>query len=341
MQNQNSLFFKCFKARYFPRCQFLDAAVSPNCSYVWRSIVAAIPILRSGSCWRVGNGESIKVFVDKWIPNYPSNRLLHPVHEGEEDWRVSDLIDLDLHGWRRDAIMATFNREDAEVICKIPLSHRRVADVVVWLHNKEGAYTVKSRYHVARKVLREWAESSTGAGQQLWKKLWKIRVPNKMKRAPETVIHAIWECPAAQDVWAAGMEIFVVQAWTVWNQRNSMVHGRQMKHPCWLNKRAADYMEEYRIAQEQLVVLNTISSGHHWQPPPQNMYKLNFDAAVFMEQQCSGVGAIIRNAQGEVMAGMSAKGSYVRDSEEAQALACRQAVVFTFYHGSWIFRACS
>ena len=53
------------------------------------------------------------------------------------------------------------------------------------------------------------------------------------------------------------------------------------------------------------------------------MYKLNFDAAVFMEQQRSGVGAIIRNAQGEVMAGMSAKGPYVRNSEEAEVLVCR------------------
>ena len=60
--------------------------------------------------------------------------------------------------------MAIFNREDVEAICKIPLNHRRVADVVVWLHNKEEAYTVRFGYHVARKVLREWAESSTGAG---------------------------------------------------------------------------------------------------------------------------------------------------------------------------------
>ena len=125
--------------------------------------------------------------------------------------------------------MTIFNREDAEAICKIPLSDRRVADAMVWLHNKEGAYTVRSRYHVARKLLSEWAEISTGAGQQLWKKLWRIRVANKMKifawmacheilpthvnldkiniigenlclcyqRAPKTVIHAIWECPAA------------------------------------------------------------------------------------------------------------------------------------------------
>ena len=66
------------------------------------------------------------------------------------------------------------------------------------------------------------------------------------QRAPEMVIHAIWECPAAQDVWvgsstvmqkfttnfndfmqqfealmnrldAIGVELFLVQAWTVWN----------------------------------------------------------------------------------------------------------------------------
>lgn len=127
---------------------------------------------------------------------------------------------------------------------------------------------------------------------------------------------------------AAGLELFVVQAWTVWNQRNTMVHGGQIKNPCWLNRRATDYLDEFRKAQEQLVVSNTTSNGHHWKPPPQTMYKLNFDAAVFTEQQSSGIGAIIQNAQGQVMAGMSAKGPYVRNSEEAEALACRQAVVF-------------
>ena len=34
MHDQNSLFFKCFKARYFPRCHFLDAVMSPNSSFV-------------------------------------------------------------------------------------------------------------------------------------------------------------------------------------------------------------------------------------------------------------------------------------------------------------------
>ena len=94
---KDSLFYKCFKARYFPRCQFLDATLSPNSSFVWRSILAAMPILKSGCCWRVGNSEEIRVRNDKWIPNYPSNKVLHPVVEEVEDWVVSELIDSDLN----------------------------------------------------------------------------------------------------------------------------------------------------------------------------------------------------------------------------------------------------
>ena len=45
-----------------------------------------------------------------------------------------------------------------------------------------------------------------------------------------------------------GMEFFLVQAWTVWNQRNSMVHDEQMKDPCWLNKRVVEYLKEYKKA---------------------------------------------------------------------------------------------
>ena len=92
LKNHDSLMFKCSKARYFPRCNFLHTDDSPNSSYVWKSMMAAMPIL-SGCCWRVGNGESIDVTTDKWIPSYPSNKILYPVHYMEEGWRVADLID--------------------------------------------------------------------------------------------------------------------------------------------------------------------------------------------------------------------------------------------------------
>ena len=75
------------------------------------------------------------------------------------------------------------------------------------------------------------------------------------------------------------------------------------------------------------------SSANTWHAPPEPAFKLNFDAAIFKELNCSRVGAIIGNGKGEVMAAMSAKGPPVEDSEEAETLACRRAVEFAIDTG--------
>ena len=184
IQQHDSLMVKCFKARYFPRSHFLDASASPNCSYVWKSIMAASPILKSGCCWRVGDGTNIRVSTDKWIPNYPTNGILHPPNLEESGWFVSDLINQEQRVWCSDIIRANFHKEDADAILRIPLSHRQTSDVLMWLHKKKGVYSVKSGYHVARQLqkMELWAETSAGPiGAQVWSKLWKLNVPKKIK----------------------------------------------------------------------------------------------------------------------------------------------------------------
>uniref|UniRef100_A0A7N2L4E8 Reverse transcriptase zinc-binding domain-containing protein n=1 Tax=Quercus lobata TaxID=97700 RepID=A0A7N2L4E8_QUELO len=131
-----------------------------------------------------------------------------------------------------------FNLFDAEAILKIPLSRRQVQDKMVWMHCRNGKYTVKSGYHVARMLAgdnngRE-ESSEQKANHQVWNRLWQLRVPSKIKvfgwraclnilpskvnlvrrqilkedrcglcqRCLESVIHALWECSAAQDVCA-------------------------------------------------------------------------------------------------------------------------------------------
>lgn len=118
------------------------------------------------------------------IPNHPTNKVPYSANEDVEDWLVSDLIDSDMHCWRRDLIMTTFRCEDAKAICRIPLSWRRVTDSIIWLHNRNEGYSVKSGYHVARQVLKNenWAESSRGSDvKKVWKGLWKLKVPKKIK----------------------------------------------------------------------------------------------------------------------------------------------------------------
>ena len=34
------------------------------------------------------------------------------------------------------------------------------------------------------------------------------------------------------------MEVVLVQAWLIWNQRNRVVHGGKFHDPSWLNNRA-------------------------------------------------------------------------------------------------------
>ena len=43
---------------------------------------------------------------DKWIPNFPSHRILHPPNDDVERWVVADLTDHELHEWRIDVVMA-------------------------------------------------------------------------------------------------------------------------------------------------------------------------------------------------------------------------------------------
>ena len=131
MHDDNSLVYQCLKARYFPRTHFFYAKESPNCSFVWRSIVAALPILKLGCCWRVGNGLSIWVSGDKWIPNYPTNAPLLPIKDEVREVTVVELIDHELHAWRFEFIMDMFEQEDAKAICRIQLSRRDVEDTII------------------------------------------------------------------------------------------------------------------------------------------------------------------------------------------------------------------
>ena len=81
VQGNESLLYQCFKARCFPRSTFIEAKESSNCLYVWRSLMAAQPILQSDHYWRVGNGTSINALKDWWLPNFLTKKVLNSVQE--------------------------------------------------------------------------------------------------------------------------------------------------------------------------------------------------------------------------------------------------------------------
>ena len=128
-------------------------------------------------------------------------------------------------------------------------------------------------------------------------------------------------------------ELFLVQAWFIWHQRNLMVHGGQVQDPSIINRRAKDFLEDFRSSQIRRLVQHCNAHPSMWLPPPAGRYKLNFDASMFSDPPFTGYGAVIRNENADVMASFSVHGSKAVDSSEAELLACRRAIQFAIEMG--------
>jgi hypothetical protein len=125
---------------------------------------------------------------DYWIPNFApgSFTLLAPIPEGA----TVDFLLQDDHGaWDVDVVRAVFEEDVANQVLQIPINRRVGEDFMSWPHTKFGDYTVRSAYNLARSEKFFLDRSMQGGGAssitendaQLWKKLWAIRAPGKMK----------------------------------------------------------------------------------------------------------------------------------------------------------------
>ncbi|ONI21697.1 hypothetical protein PRUPE_2G081900 [Prunus persica] len=68
LEHASSLLARMMKARYFPIGSFLQAELESSPSLIWRALLWGRDVLHDGLVWQVGNGNSIRVFQDKWTP---------------------------------------------------------------------------------------------------------------------------------------------------------------------------------------------------------------------------------------------------------------------------------
>ena len=63
-----------------------------------------------------------------------------------------------------------------------------------------------------------------------------------------------------------------------------------------------------------------------WQPPPSSFYKINFDGALFTKEQRAGIGVVMHNEHGLIMAWSSQQIPLPGTVVEVEALVARKAL---------------
>ena len=245
MHVRDSLFFKVFRAKFFPNGNIMEASEKTSGSFAWRSILKAKELILLGSSWRVGDGANISIRGTNWLLDEGHKKIISPLSDLPNDAKVSDLIQGNPPTWNSDMIQTIFLPYDADAITKIPLSDRAPPDRLIWHATRDGNYTVRSGYHTLLQNNRNLNPTCSRQGEPdpLWKSIWAARIPAKVKTflwkacheaiptkaglfrwrvvphpfcdhchdTKEDTIHALWSCPVLAQVWQSSKEFVGLQ----------------------------------------------------------------------------------------------------------------------------------
>ena len=131
----------------------------------------------------MGNGKSIQIWSEDWLPSNSYPRILFPTQPPWEGPKVSDLIVKDLGEWNSAVVRQLFSVVEADLILSIPLSKRLLGDRMVWSGTRNGNFSINSTYHSIRELGNiNKVECSDASGmKRLWKSIWNLNLPNKIR----------------------------------------------------------------------------------------------------------------------------------------------------------------
>ena len=95
----------------------------------------------------MGNGESIKIYGDNWLPIASFSGVHDPLPSEFQNASVSSLINHQTRTWDLEILSTTLTPFEADLVQKITLSRGQSRDVLFWPFVQSGIYSVKSSYY--------------------------------------------------------------------------------------------------------------------------------------------------------------------------------------------------
>ncbi|CAL1353851.1 unnamed protein product [Linum trigynum] len=91
----------------------------------------ALTLVRKGTRWRIWDGESVRIWWDRWIPTAADYRVQTQVSRLGITEKVSKLIDQDTRSWKSNLLQANFQPTYRDRINQIPIPFHPRADMRV------------------------------------------------------------------------------------------------------------------------------------------------------------------------------------------------------------------
>ena len=171
----------------------------------------------------------------------------------------------------------------------------------------------------------------------------------------EDGLHALWDCAKLSTIWevdslwlfcrskkfsnfyelasfvmenSRNPELFVVLAWTIWTRRNQLRTSSKPFPLMQVIPSATQLIQDFTQAQPTIptVMTRTQRQPAKWEPPTPPLLKINFDGAVFKEKGEAGIGVVVRDSHGMVIASLTEKIQLPSSSDEVEALAAVRAM---------------
>uniref|UniRef100_A0A2N9H629 Reverse transcriptase domain-containing protein n=1 Tax=Fagus sylvatica TaxID=28930 RepID=A0A2N9H629_FAGSY len=176
VSNRNSICMKLVRSKYKVRGDWLFKDPVKNSSPLWRAIEKTKKLITKGACFLVGDGTSINVWKDPWIP-WLQDFKARPKNDNDQQFpiMVSSLIDSNSHCWKQELLEQLFDSATKEAINKITIPLRPRNDKIVWLLEKNGLFSVKSAYNLCQNL------PNTNQNAVEWSKIWKLKAHERSK----------------------------------------------------------------------------------------------------------------------------------------------------------------
>ena len=178
---------------------------------------------------------------------------------------------------------------------------------------------------------------------------------DRCKDENEDIMHAVWGCKGLDGVWGADSTwsfrnqrsfssfseflcwvlkfhknpvMFAFTMWSIWHQRNQIRTQNSHRPLSFLFQWARDNYLEFKALKLAPVPCRAVRKVR-WKPLDPGLYKINFDGATFANDNCSGLGVIVRDGAGLVIAAMATRVPQLLQAIEIEALAANKALEFT------------